>query len=255
MSDTTTIPRTGVAEVEWNEYFEAPWPIRDEGRFDLLYSWDYLLREHCTINDARKLRLCGCAVLRTWHVTPEAATVRAALDVAERFADRRAGSTEMKEADRGVRGAFRTIHGYEVVEIDWQDPRPPELCLLSPLDLLDLNRVVSEAGLWLSVAARDNYHRWLLNCVADLFGVPFRTHLEIPPAWLDWRGRTVPALARRAYEERHLPSGALDNDRLGVLSDALEEAGCADTHILTHLRSGREHYRGCFVVDALLGLD
>jgi hypothetical protein len=254
MSNTTTIPRTGVAEVGWNEFFEAPCPIYDNDRFALLASWGIFFRKHCTINDARKLRLLGCAVLRTWHVTPEAATVRAALDVAERFADRRAGSTEMKEADRGVRDAFRTIHGYEVQQHDWDLPRPPELLLLSPLDLRDLNLVFSEAGRWLSVAARDNYHRWLLNCVADLFGVPFRTHLVIPPAWLDWRGRTVPALARRAYVERHLPSGTLDNDRLGILSDALEEAGCADTHILTHLRSGREHYRGCLVVDALLGL-
>jgi hypothetical protein len=38
-----------------------------------------------------------------------------------------------------------------------------------------------------------------------------------------------------------------------IVADALEEAGCSDEQILGHLRSGGEHYRGCFVVDALLG--
>jgi hypothetical protein len=28
---------------------------------------------------------------------------------------------------------------------------------------------------------------------------------------------------------------------------------CTDEQILTHLRSGGEHYRGCWVVDLLLG--
>jgi hypothetical protein len=61
------------------------------------------------------------------------------------------------------------------------------------------------------------------------------------------------SLAEAAYEERQLPSGHLDPARLSVLSDALEEAGCADTDILTHLRSPGPHVRGCWAVDLILG--
>jgi hypothetical protein len=33
----------------------------------------------------------------------------------------------------------------------------------------------------------------------------------------------------------------------------LEEAGCTDRDILSHCRAPREHWRGCWVVDLLLG--
>jgi hypothetical protein len=37
------------------------------------------------------------------------------------------------------------------------------------------------------------------------------------------------------------------------LADALEEAGCCDGDVLTHLRRPGPHDRGCWPVDALLG--
>lgn len=63
----------------------------------------------------------------------------------------------------------------------------------------------------------------------------------------------VLSLAQAAYEERDLPSGNLHLARLAVLSDALEEAGCADTDILKHLRSPGPHVRGCWALDLALG--
>jgi hypothetical protein len=75
----------------------------------------------------------------------------------------------------------------------------------------------------------------------------------VDPSWLAWGGGLVTRLALAAYQERQLPSGLLDNDRLLVLADALEEAGCADPVLLGHLRSGGGHVRGCFVIDALAG--
>lgn len=71
--------------------------------------------------------------------------------------------------------------------------------------------------------------------------------------YLSWNDDIVVRLAQAAYDERILPAGTLDNTRLFILADALEEAGCTDQQILRHLRSGGEHYRGCFVLDALLG--
>jgi hypothetical protein len=87
------------------------------------------------------------------------------------------------------------------------------------------------------------------DCVRDIFGNPFRP-VALDPAW---RTPTVAGLATAAYEERTLPAGTLDPDRLAVLADALEETGCDNTDILSHLRGPGPHVRGCWVVDLLLG--
>jgi hypothetical protein len=85
--------------------------------------------------------------------------------------------------------------------------------------------------------------------VRDIFRNPFR------PATFDstWRTPNVTDLAAAIYEERQLPSGLFDKQRLGVLADALEDAGCDNVDILDHLRGGGEHVRGCWVVDLILG--
>jgi len=44
-----------------------------------------------------------------------------------------------------------------------------------------------------------------------------------------------------------------DNQRLLVLSDALEEAGCTEESILEHLRYLGNHVKGCWVIDLILG--
>jgi hypothetical protein len=63
----------------------------------------------------------------------------------------------------------------------------------------------------------------------------------------------VKKLAEAAYEERSLPAGTLNTQRLAVLADALEEAGCTDQTILDHLRGPGPHVRGCWAVDLILG--
>jgi hypothetical protein len=80
----------------------------------------------------------------------------------------------------------------------------------------------------------------------DVFGNPFRSFPRVDPAWLAWRGGTVPKLAQAAYDGR-------DFDSLPVLADALEDAGCADAELLGHLRGPGPHVRGCWAVDLLLG--
>jgi hypothetical protein len=89
-------------------------------------------------------------------------------------------------------------------------------------------------------------HAALLRCI---LGNPFRP-TPLDPAW---RTRDVLALARVAYEQRALPSGELDTSRLGILADALEEAGCIDAGILDHLHDPGLHVRGCWAVDLLTG--
>jgi hypothetical protein len=85
--------------------------------------------------------------------------------------------------------------------------------------------------------------------VRDLVGNPFRP-VAAEPGWFT---PAIVSLASAAYEERHQPSGELFHDRLLVLSDALEEAGCTDEDILAHLRSPGPHVRGCWAVDLVLG--
>ena len=85
----------------------------------------------------------------------------------------------------------------------------------------------------------------ILRC---LFGpAPFRPLPHPNAAWLAWEGATVAKLAAAADEERTF-------DHLPILADALEEAGCDDAELLGHLRSPGPHARGCFAVDALLGM-
>jgi hypothetical protein len=82
----------------------------------------------------------------------------------------------------------------------------------------------------------------------DIFGNPFRPGAFDPA----WETPTVISLAQAAYNERSLPSGHLDPLRLGVLADALEEAGCTDQAILDHLHGPGPHVRGCWAVDLVL---
>ena len=78
--------------------------------------------------------------------------------------------------------------------------------------------------------------------IRDIFGNPFRP-VTLEPAW---RTATVTSLAQTIYDERAF-------DRLPILADALEDAGCTNADILGHSRGGGEHVRGCWVVDLVLG--
>jgi hypothetical protein len=80
----------------------------------------------------------------------------------------------------------------------------------------------------------------------ELFINPFRPMPPIDPSWLAWSGGCVRNLAQTIYDERAF-------ERLPILGDALEEAGCTNEEMLSHCRSGGEHVRGCWAVDALLG--
>jgi hypothetical protein len=86
----------------------------------------------------------------------------------------------------------------------------------------------------------------------DIFGNPFHP-VTVDPSWLAWNGSIVPKLARSAHEERELPGGHLAVGRLAVLADALEEAGCCEPQLLSHLRGQGRHVRGCWALDLLLG--
>jgi hypothetical protein len=60
-----------------------------------------------------------------------------------------------------------------------------------------------------------------------------------------WLTSTVIALAKWIDETQTF-------DQLPILADALEESGCADTELLSHLREPGPHTRGCWAVDLIL---
>jgi hypothetical protein len=87
----------------------------------------------------------------------------------------------------------------------------------------------------------------LIHCI---FGNPFRRIPPLTSAMSIWNDGLIVRMANAIYEERILPSGEFDRDRLAILADAVEEAG-ADAFLVEHLRGPGPHVRGCFVVDQL----
>jgi hypothetical protein len=81
------------------------------------------------------------------------------------------------------------------------------------------------------------------DLLRDIFGNPFRP-VEFDAAW---RTSTVVALAEGIYAERAF-------DRMPILADALQDAGCDNEDVLSHCRdTSLTHVRGCWVVDLMLG--
>ena len=80
------------------------------------------------------------------------------------------------------------------------------------------------------------------DLLRDIFGNPFRP-VAFDPAW---RASAVVALATGIYEERAF-------DRMPILADALQDAGCDNEDILNHCRQPGDHVRGCWVADLVLG--
>ncbi|MEO2090623.1 MAG: hypothetical protein ABGY75_14150 [Gemmataceae bacterium] len=81
-----------------------------------------------------------------------------------------------------------------------------------------------------------------VKLLQELFGNPFRPVAFDPAS----RSETAVALAAGIYAERAF-------DRLPILADALEEAGCDHADVLAHCRGPGPHARGCWVVDRVLG--
>jgi hypothetical protein len=77
----------------------------------------------------------------------------------------------------------------------------------------------------------------------DIFGNPFRP-VALDSAWLT---SDVRLLARGIYDHKAF-------ERMPILADALQDAGCDNEDILAHCRDPKQvHARGCWVVDLVLG--
>jgi hypothetical protein len=178
----------------------------------------------------RKLRLFTCACYR--HVPPlfDDERIRTAVEGSERYAD---GLADKQELAHALNRAFSAMWT-SGVRMAYPTPRCAEAAR-------QFTARTARDG-----AAERRYQAVLLR---DIFGNAFRSSPIVPGSWAP----QVLALAQAAYVQRDLPAGTFDEAVLAVLADALEEAGCTDETVLSHLRSDGPHVRGCWVVDLPLG--
>ncbi len=200
----------------------------------------------------RRLFAVACCRRVLDHLTDPAS--RHAVEIAELFADGAADRERLQaahdEAQRVQQDLFvKAQHAPKAEQTAawdaWRLAYAAQLtCGTSRLDGPS-EEVIKWAG---HVSAARGAQEKQAHCdlIRDLFGNPFRERPPVEPAWLAWEGGTVPRLAQEAYDGRAF-------ERLPVLADALEDAGCADAEILDHLRAPRPHARGCWVLDLLLG--
>jgi hypothetical protein len=206
----------------------------------------------------RKLRLFACSCARTfWDLLTDWRS-RQAVEVTERFVDGLCAPEELAQAQALAGKAPAKARRAKLVrEIPVYAAAPAPAQGL-PMELPAGTGSGAYAA-WLTarrfrsiVKASEQEgcaeERRACAIMRDVVGNPFRP-VAFDPAW---RTPTVVALAEAAYDERILPSGELDPQRLAVLADALEEAGAAG-ELLAHLRGPRPHVRGCWVVDLLTG--
>jgi hypothetical protein len=195
----------------------------------------------------RQLRLFACAACRmVWSQLADEG-LRVPIEMGERLAEERVPDHVLGAAINRYFQARRSpqtnaaTHFYAAM----QGVMSPGLRMSDVLHLL--------GKLWFfSDEPGDPINRRLRQAVLDVFGNPFRT-VQFDPTWLTWQGGTAWRIATAAYEDRTMPAGELDSGRVRVLSDALEDAGCDNAELLGHLRSPGPHWRGCWVVDLVLG--
>ena len=80
------------------------------------------------------------------------------------------------------------------------------------------------------------------SMMRDSLGNPFRP-VTLDPSWLS---STAICIAQGIYDDKAF-------DRLPILADALQDAGCENADILNHLRSDGPHVKGCWALDLVLG--
>ncbi|VTT97608.1 Uncharacterized protein OS=uncultured bacterium PE=4 SV=1 [Gemmataceae bacterium] len=171
----------------------------------------------------RKLRLFACGLCRRLKPLVGTSEYARGLEAAEAYA----GGAKMKSA----MGRHRQALTNRRIALSGPDPSDEYTALflctvaLSEKDFRAFPTCVADL--------KDNEHGELLTsvlrsaapAVRDVFGNPFR------PATIDlsWLTSTVVALAKGIYADRAF-------DRMPILADALQDAGCDNADILAHCR-------------------
>jgi hypothetical protein len=192
----------------------------------------------------RKFRLFAIACCKRVGCSSSAILANVLAD-AEQFADGLISGKQLRSAARGMREAGC-----------YDDLADAVACATMTTTSRDAWVGWGTAELAAAVASRrtsgdfDNRYpnRWEQERArqADLARDIFGNRLALVTVDSACLSATVTSLAQAIYDDRAF-------DRLPILADALEDAGCTNQDILAHCRGGGEHARGCWVVDLLLG--
>jgi hypothetical protein len=189
----------------------------------------------------RKLRLFACAcVRRVWHLLPDAG--RQIVETAERYADEMASQMDLIDAHIHSQFILRDLEEDEIFEEQRTDPAVNGAVKATQAATHCVGAELTRYAAWFIERAGGDSPMNQSIVVRDIFGNPFR------PALTFESGLRTPAvldLTREIYNSRTF-------DRMPELAESLREAGCTDAEILAHFRSGKEHVRGCWVVDLIL---
>jgi hypothetical protein len=194
----------------------------------------------------RKFRLFACACCRRfWDRIPEQCN-RDAVVAVEDFLDGHLSAPELQEALRASSkvelkdGTRRSEPGYWIVKYLG---RGFYKMTAAASALVVASKVMFMADEEYGGEARHEFNAIQADLLRCVFGpLPFRP-IDLNPAW---RSSTVNQLAESVYKP-----GAFE--RLPLLADALEDAGCTEAELLNHLRGPGVHVRGCWAVDLALG--
>jgi hypothetical protein len=191
----------------------------------------------------RKLRLFACACCRrVWHLLTDQRS-RRAVEVAEQFADGLTSGEELGSVCESAEQVGADLFADGGAEEGFHSAaQAAEWVALANRDRKKAARAAQKvARVTMRITRLPQ-----IDLLRDVFGpLPFHP-LLIDSTWLSWNDGIIPKLAQAIYDDRAF-------DRLPILADALEEAGCTNADILNHCRQPSEHVRGCWVVDLLLG--
>lgn len=191
----------------------------------------------------RKLRLFAMACCqRIWRLLTDSRS-RGAVEIAEKVADGKVGREELTFGRAAAdRAHFEAPRSANFRSLDAAPNATEDDAFCSATDT-----AASAADAMQLAASGDGTAKVMerqqqAHLVRDIFGNPFRP-VTFEPAWLTVQ---VLELVQSIYEERAF-------DRMPILGEALEAAGCDNADILSHCRDAGPHVRGCWVVDAILG--
>jgi hypothetical protein len=189
----------------------------------------------------RKLRLFACACCRRkWKYFTDN-RCKQAVEISERFAD---DCDMVGDLDRACLHAMLAFN-------EWRAKQGSQGMLvyacsaahaLAQTRLHVVHIAAQVLGLPVNSArARAAEAQTQVQLLFDIFGNPFRP-ITLNSTWLT---STVLALANGIYEEKAF-------ERMPILADALQDAGCDNEDVLSHCRQPGEHVKGCWLVDLLL---
>jgi hypothetical protein len=195
------------------------------------------------IGSERRFRLAACACCRqVWGLL--GGPTRLLVEYAERYADGEASTEELDVARQACGTSPHLWRGSPEARAEAVGLAVAQGVQAKAV-LLDVIKAVAPLRPDVTTGSSGDSLSTKVRCCAalrEVFGNPFQP-VEFAPAW---RTPDVVKFAGDIYREHAF-------ERLSILADALEDAGCADEQVIGHCRQPGEHSRGCWVLDLAMG--